>query len=77
MLWPCSEPLPTLFTIPPYTPQRARTLLLLGLSRRYEPRKWVLEHYGNDNSGKRLLEFVKENFGDRVKLPKGTTHLFT
>merc|ERR1711957_991776 len=24
----------------------------------YEPRKWVLENYGNANSGKRLLEFV-------------------
>jgi len=43
----------------------------------YEPRKWIKEHYGNDNSGKRLYEFVKHNFAHRVKLPKGTTRLLT
>merc|ERR1719326_243336 len=43
----------------------------------YEPRKWVLENYGNANSGKRLLKFVKDNFADRVRLPKGTTLLLT
>jgi len=44
---------------------------------KYEPRKWVLENYGNHNSGKRLLEFVKEHFSDRVSLPKGTKLLLT
>merc|ERR1711972_1205045 len=43
----------------------------------YEPRKWVLENYDNPNSGKRLFEFVQENFGDRVKLPRGTQMLLT
>eukprot|EP00039_Didymoeca_costata_P008514 m.112936 g.112936 ORF g.112936 m.112936 type:complete len:526 (+) comp14113_c0_seq1:119-1696(+) len=43
----------------------------------YEPRKWVLDNYGNENSGKRLLDFVKENFAHRVKLPKHTTLLLT
>jgi len=42
---------------------------------RYEPRKWVMEHFDNRNSGKRLLDFVLTNFGDRVKLPKGTKAL--
>lgn len=41
----------------------------------YEPRKWVLDHHGNANSGKRLLEFVQTHFSNRVKLPKGTTLL--
>eukprot|EP00747_Dinoflagellata_sp_TGD_P063086 gnl/TRDRNA2_/TRDRNA2_153301_c0_seq1.p1 gnl/TRDRNA2_/TRDRNA2_153301_c0~~gnl/TRDRNA2_/TRDRNA2_153301_c0_seq1.p1 ORF type:complete len:553 (-),score=92.43 gnl/TRDRNA2_/TRDRNA2_153301_c0_seq1:10-1668(-) len=41
----------------------------------YEPRKWVHENYGNENSGKRLYEFVKDNFADRVKLPKNTKAL--
>merc|ERR1711972_256802 len=35
----------------------------------YEPRKWVLEHYGNKHSGARLLKFVQEHFSDRVILP--------
>lgn len=43
----------------------------------YEPRKWVLENYGNRNSGKRLYKFVKDNFADRNLLPRGTTHLYT
>eukprot|EP00933_Yihiella_yeosuensis_P017545 TRINITY_DN14623_c1_g2_i1.p1 TRINITY_DN14623_c1_g2~~TRINITY_DN14623_c1_g2_i1.p1 ORF type:complete len:238 (+),score=32.83 TRINITY_DN14623_c1_g2_i1:1-714(+) len=42
----------------------------------YEPRKWVHDNYGNKNSGKRLLEFVQKNFGNRVRLPKGTTALY-
>lgn len=39
---------------------------------RYEPRKWVLDNYDTQNSGKKLLNFVLEHFSDRVKLPKGT-----
>ena len=27
---------------------------------RYEPRKWVLKNYGNEHSGRRLLDFVKD-----------------
>jgi len=37
----------------------------------YEPRKYVTERYGDTNAGPRLLKFVEENFGDRVKLPTG------
>jgi len=43
--------------------------------KRYQPRKWVLENYGNLQSGKRLLDFVKEHFSHRVHLPKGTKWL--
>jgi len=43
----------------------------------YHPRKWTLENYGNENSGKRLLKFIQDNFSDRVKLPKGTKLLLT
>mmetsp|Transcript_6280 Transcript_6280/g.11501 ORF Transcript_6280/g.11501 Transcript_6280/m.11501 type:complete len:236 (+) Transcript_6280:1-708(+) len=43
--------------------------------RHYEPRKWVLENYDNEHSGRRLLKFVEDNFAHRVKLPRGTTHL--
>lgn len=41
----------------------------------YEPRKYVRENYGDENSGPRLLKFVQDNFLDRVKLPEGTTSL--
>jgi len=41
----------------------------------YEPRKWVLENYGNKVSGKRLYDFVMANFAERVNLPKGTKAL--
>eukprot|EP00929_Paragymnodinium_shiwhaense_P014120 TRINITY_DN122004_c0_g1_i1.p1 TRINITY_DN122004_c0_g1~~TRINITY_DN122004_c0_g1_i1.p1 ORF type:complete len:519 (+),score=54.47 TRINITY_DN122004_c0_g1_i1:43-1599(+) len=44
---------------------------------RYEPRKWVFDNYGNDNSGKRLLEFVKAHFSHRVRFPKHTRLLLT
>ena len=44
---------------------------------RYEPRKWVLENHGDAHAGKRLLDFVRENFADRVKLPKNTKLLLT
>lgn len=37
----------------------------------YEPRKHVLEKYGDKNAGVKLRKFVEENFGDRVKLPPG------
>ena len=53
--------------------------ILLGASTpgHYTPREWVMAHYGNENSGKRLLDFVKENFADRVHLPKHTKKLLT
>lgn len=44
---------------------------------KYQPRKWVLENYGNEHAGKRLLAFVKDNFADRVHLPKNTKLLLT
>jgi len=34
----------------------------------YEPRKWLLENYGNAHSGPRLLKFVEDNFADRDNL---------
>lgn len=44
---------------------------------KYQPRKWVLENYGNEHAGKRLLAFVKDNFPDRVRFPKNTRLLLT
>ena len=41
----------------------------------YEPRKHLLETYGDQNSGKKLLAFVLENFGHRIALPEDTTLL--
>jgi hypothetical protein len=41
----------------------------------YNPKQWVLNNYGDETSGKRLLDWVQENFADRVKLPKGTKRL--
>jgi hypothetical protein len=41
----------------------------------YTPQKWINDNYGNENSGKRLLDFVLENFGDRIHLPRGTKWL--
>ena len=38
----------------------------------YTPRAWVRRHFGNENSGERLLDFVQQNFADRVNLPKHT-----
>lgn len=46
----------------------------------YKPLEFVKKHYGNVNSGPRLFEFVKNNFGDRIMsglitFPEGTTGL--
>lgn len=38
----------------------------------YEPRKWVLENYGDENSGLKLKKWIDDKFPDRVKLPEGT-----
>ena len=43
----------------------------------YEPKEWVMEHYGDRNSGPRLFKFVQDNFLDRVFLPPHTTSLLT
>ena len=45
---------------------------LMANLRGYEPRKYVLENYGDQNAGAQLRKFVEENFGDRVDLPPGT-----
>jgi len=36
----------------------------------YEPRKYMLSHYGDDISGAKLKQFVQDNFGHRVALPE-------
>ena len=41
----------------------------------YQPRDYVLEHYGNVNAGKRLMEFVRQNFAHRVHIPNGSQTL--
>jgi len=38
----------------------------------YEPRKYMLERYGDAIQGARLKHFVEENFGNIVQLPKDT-----
>lgn len=45
------------------------------IEKRYQPRKWMLENYGNDHSGKALYDFVMKHFSERVKLPRGTNRL--
>lgn len=42
---------------------------------KYEPRKYIFQHYDDQNSGTRLKQFVEENFADRVTLPLGTRWL--
>ena len=46
-----------------------------GRSKEYEPLEFVEKMYGNAHAGKRFLEFVQENFADRVDIPEGTTQL--
>jgi len=41
----------------------------------YEPHRYITENYGDEISGIRLLNFVKENFSDRVELPEGAKYL--
>ena len=41
----------------------------------YKPLEFVRENYGNEIAGKRLLEFVKSHWGDRIDLPDGTKFL--
>eukprot|EP00039_Didymoeca_costata_P021631 m.2667 g.2667 ORF g.2667 m.2667 type:complete len:484 (-) comp2566_c0_seq1:34-1485(-) len=39
----------------------------------YEPRKYLLDNYGDARSGKILYDFIMSNFGHRLVLPEGTT----
>jgi len=41
----------------------------------YKPLQFVKSNYGNERSGRRLYDFIKKNFGDRVHFPPGTTRL--
>ena len=41
----------------------------------YEPHRYITENYGDEISGTKLLNFVKENFSDRVDLPEGAKYL--
>mmetsp|Transcript_18895 Transcript_18895/g.35162 ORF Transcript_18895/g.35162 Transcript_18895/m.35162 type:complete len:507 (+) Transcript_18895:30-1550(+) len=41
----------------------------------YKPLELAKSKYGNVNSGPRLFEFVKKNWGDRVQFPDGTASL--
>lgn len=38
----------------------------------YKPLNFVTKNYGNANSGKRLFDFVKQHWGDRITFPPGT-----
>lgn len=38
----------------------------------YKPLEFVNNNYGSFKSGKRLFEFVKSNWGDKIVFPKGT-----
>lgn len=46
-----------------------------GKTNPYKPLDFVTKNYGNANSGKRLLEFIKAHFSERVDLPEGTNAL--
>ena len=44
--------------------------LLYGLSNaKYEPRKYFVNNYSVENSGKRLKEFLYKHWGDRITTP--------
>lgn len=42
---------------------------------KYKPRKYFINNYGIINSGKKLLNFVRTNFGNRVNLRKDCKYL--
>lgn len=42
---------------------------------RYKPREYIIENYGNRNTGRRFFDFVNENFSDKVELPEGSKML--
>lgn len=42
----------------------------------YKPREWVYEHFDDNNSGKKLKNWVEQHFADRCTLPAGTELLF-
>jgi len=55
----------------------AKNKILAGIeANKYEPRKWVQEHYGDAIQGKRLLKWIKETFPHRVSLGPHITALF-
>lgn len=41
----------------------------------YRPLEFVKNHYGNAKSGERLYDFVRKNWGSKIKLPPGTKQL--
>ena len=41
----------------------------------YEPRKYYIENYGIYNSGVKLLDFVKKNFSDKLKIDDDVKYL--
>jgi hypothetical protein len=41
----------------------------------YKPLDLVKSNYGNEHSGKRLYDFVKEHWGDKIIFPVGTNAL--
>lgn len=49
------------------------------IEKHYEPRKWVLSHYGDDIAGRRLLDFVRTEFPEWYKyiIPKSATGLLS
>lgn len=48
---------------------------LIANLKKYEPRRYITENYGDEISGAKLLDFIKENFSDRVELPEGVEYL--
>ena len=41
----------------------------------YQPQKYMADNHGDNHGGVKLLKFVKDNFGHRVKLPDDITLL--
>ena len=46
-----------------------------GKNSPYKPLEFVRENYGNEVAGRKLLEFVVSNWGDRIDMPDGTRYL--
>uniref|UniRef100_A0A7S2IBL4 Glycosyl transferase family 1 domain-containing protein n=1 Tax=Helicotheca tamesis TaxID=374047 RepID=A0A7S2IBL4_9STRA len=55
--------------------QSLSTILEKERNGMYEPRQYVLDNWGDEKAGAAFLDFVKENFGDRVNIPEGTRML--
>ena len=46
-----------------------------GTKNPYKPLNFIQNNYGSEKAGTQFLEFVEKHWGDRVKIPPGTSGL--